>query len=156
MNIKDKVKITEFEASNGNLQIDLKGESVKLPLLTRAGETHEKAGLNWGQRPGRNPNQAYIPIPVNHQKSGFFPNRAEQFTVLTDDGESFILVRAQDDGKALHSSLDNSQLGAYIRRRIGIGSGEYVTRAHLEKYGRTDITFIKVDEETYYLDFSPN
>ena len=47
-------------------------------------------------------------------------------------------------------------MGEYIRTRIGVRSGEYVTRQHLAEYGRTDITFTKIDEETYILDFRPN
>lgn len=30
----------------------------------------------------------------------------------------------------------------------------YVTAADLRSYGRTDVTFIKIDEEHYYMDFS--
>ena len=132
-------------------------ESVTLPLLiTRTGETHKRAGLNWGQRPSRDPDQAYIPVPSNIQRSGFFPRRGEQFTVLTDDGYSFIFVRAQDSGKALETTLDNSELGAYLRQRIGVDSGEYVTRQHLLDYGRIDVEFIKIDSETYIMDFRPN
>ena len=37
--------------------------SVTLSLLARGGETGRKSGMNWGQREGRNPNQAYIPLP---------------------------------------------------------------------------------------------
>lgn len=131
-------------------------ESVKLSLLVgRTGETPTKSGINWGQRPGRNPNQAYINIPVDVRRQGFFPERYEQFTVLTDDGDSFIFVRAQDEGKGLHTTQDNSLLGEYIRVRLGVGSGAYVTRQHLIEYGRTDVTFTKIDPETYLMDFRP-
>lgn len=130
-------------------------DTVTLSLLSR-GDTPARSGLNWGQRPGRDRNQAYINIPVNIRNSGFFPDRAEQFTVLTDDGDSFIMVRAQDGGKALETTQSNALLGRYIRARMALGSGEYVTREDLVRYGRTDVSFTKIDEETYFLDFSPN
>ncbi len=131
-------------------------ESVSLSLVTQTGETHSRSGLNWGQRSGRNPDQAYIPIPKDIRESDFFPPRGERFTALTDDGFSIIFVRAQDNAKALHSTLDNSEIGRYIRQRIGIESGKRVTRQHLLDYGRLDIGFTKIDGETYLMDFRPN
>ena len=157
IDIETMVAITETRSFGDNPQALPDGDYVTLTLLsTRNGETHERSGLNWGQRDGRNPNQAYIPVPRNVQLSNFFPDRGEQFTVLTDDGDSFIFVRVQENGKALHTTEDNSQLGEYIRSRIGVRSGEYVTRQHLSQYGRTDVTFTKIEEETYLMDFRPN
>lgn len=128
-------------------------KAVTLSLLTKSGEIHKGGGLNWGQRKGREPNQAYIPIhsPVN--KTRFFPLKT-RFAVLTDDGESFIFIRAQDDGKALHSPDDNSIIGRYFRSRIGVEDGAFVHQTDLKNYGRTDVTFTKFNDETYYMDFS--
>ena len=132
-------------------------ESVVLPLIIQGtGQTHERAGLNWGQRPGRNRDQAYIPIPKNIRESDFFPPHGEQFTALTDDGFSFIFVRAQSESKALHTTRDNSEIGRYIRHRIGVPLGTFITRKHLVDYGRLDIRFTKIDNETYLMDFRPN
>lgn len=60
-------------------------------------------GLNWGQRLGREPNQAYIPIPIAIHKEfpNFFPNRKNEFSVITDNGESFVCVIAQENSKAI-------------------------------------------------------
>jgi hypothetical protein len=33
-------------------------------------------------------------------------------------------------------------------------NGSYISRTDLENYGRTDVTFYKLDEEQYYMDFS--
>lgn len=74
--------------------------------------------------------------------------------VQTDDGKEIICVRAQDNGKAIHSTLNNSLLGEYFRFRLGLSSGEFVTKEHLLKYGRSDVDFYKIDEETYLMDFS--
>ena len=66
------------------------------------------------------------------------------------------MVSAQQGGKALHTPQNNGYIGKYIRNRLGLASGEYVTLDHLLEYGRTDITFRKENEETYHLDFRPN
>lgn len=129
-------------------------DSVTLSLLTRGGETPRRSGINWGQRAKRDKDQAYISIPSD--KYDFFPKRGEQFTVLTDNDESFIMVRVQDDGKALHTTQNNALLGRYLRQRMNLPSETYVTRQHLVEYGRTSVTFTKIDDETYYLDFLPN
>ena len=142
----------------GNGVSDL--ESVTLSLLDSRNRTYtpDRSGINWGQRPeyNRDPNQAYIHIPANIRRKEFFPVRGEQFTVLTDDGVSLICVRAQDDGKGIQTTQDNSLLGAYLRARIGVEPGKYVTRQDLIEYGRTDVTFTKMDPETYLMDFRPN
>lgn len=77
-----------------------------------------------------------------------------RFAVLTDDGQSFIFHRAQDNRKALHSPDDNSIIGKYFRSRIGVEDGAFVYRMDLENYGRTNVTFTKINDETYYMDFS--
>lgn len=122
-------------------------------LVQRTGETPERSGINWGQRQGRDKDQAYIPIPAPIASGDFFPPRPQTFTVLTDDGESFIMVRAQDNQKALHTTQSNALLGFYLRQRMGLPSGIYVTRQHLEDYGRSDVSFTKIDDETYLMDF---
>lgn len=130
-------------------------ECVTLSLLSsRDGQTHNQSGLNWGQRYGREPNQAYIPIPSQIAKSGFFPNRANHFTMITDDGVSLDCAVAQDGDKAIHTTKSNSIMGRYFRKRLGVADGEYVTTDHLRKYGRTDVRVCKIDNETYFLDFS--
>ena len=86
-------------------------------------------------------------------KGGFFPPRGQPFTVCTDDGFSFVLVVAQQGNKALHSTQDNSILGSYFRRRLKIRPGQYVEKKHLLEYGRTEVTFTKIDDENYFMDF---
>lgn len=158
--ITDMGRNREGEANRNmdmNRGVDENENVIHLSLLSsRGNETPEISGINWGQRPDRNKNQSYINIPADIGRSGFFPDRPIPFTVLTDDGNVFIMVRAQDDGKGLQTTHNNALLGAYLRDRMRVPSGEYVTRQHLERYGRTDITFIKIDNETYLLDFRPN
>lgn len=129
-------------------------DSVKISLITRQGNVPERSGLNWGQRPGRNPNQAYLSLSAEIYKTKFFPDLAIQFTVLTDDGKTLICSRAQQNGKAIHTPQNNSQLGEYFRNRLGLASGAKVALNDLMKYGRTNVDFYKIDDETYYMDFS--
>lgn len=127
---------------------------VKISLLTRNGTVGERSGLNWGQRPGRNRNQAYIGLTSEIYRTDFFPERKIHFTVLTDDNKVLICTRAQDNAKAIHTPHRNSDIGEYFRRRLGIPSGDAVNLEDLIKYGRTDVDFYKIDNETYFMDFS--
>lgn len=148
----------EYEDSTINRdfseRIKNKNSQILSLLSTKDGETHKRSGLNWGQRNGREKNQAYIPVPSNIAKSGFFPNRANHFTLITDDGESFDCVIAQDGDKAIHTTKNNSLLGAYFRERIGQPLESYIKKEHLDIYGRTDVEITRIDDETYFMDFS--
>lgn len=130
--------------------------SVKFSLLANNGNLPQKSGLNWGQRPEqhREPNQAYIRLPASVYNTDFFPQRPTQFTVITDDERVLVCSRAQDNGKAIHTPQNNSLIGEYFRNRLGLPNGSRVTLQDLLRYGRTDVTFYKIDDETYYLDFS--
>jgi hypothetical protein len=127
---------------------------VTLSLLARNGETGCKSGLNWGQRAGREPNQAYIGLPATVARTGFFPLGKQHFSVVTDDNKQLILRVEQQNDKAITTPMNNSLLGEYFRNRIGVANGAYIARADLETYGRTDVNFYKLDEEHYYMDFS--
>lgn len=129
-------------------------ENVTLSLLSSSGETGTKSGINWGQRHTRNRNEAYIGLPAKIARSGFFPLNKQHFTVITDDGHQLILRVEQQNDKAITTPLSNAQLGEYLRNRLGVPNGAYVWRSDLECYGRTDITFYKLDDEHYYIDFS--
>ena len=128
---------------------------AKITLLDRTGKLHKHGGLNWGQRAGRNKDQAYIQIPIKIYRSEFFPPPSAIFTVLADDSELFFFTRAQKiEGTAIHSLPNNNILGAYFRKRLNLPSGAFVREKDLESYGRTDVTFYKQDEESYLMDFS--
>jgi hypothetical protein len=128
--------------------------TLKLSLLDKNGNIHDRAGLNWGQRPKRNPNQAYIPLPVNAARSGFFPVDKSHFSVLTDDNKNLILRVQQAGDKAITTPLNNSHIGEYFRNRMGLANGVFVTKQDLLDYGRTDVEFYKIDDEQYFMNFS--
>lgn len=139
--------------------------SLLLPLIIttgrRTGRTHDKWGLNWGQREGRNPNQAAIPYPAKAKSASnedFFPrgvkNNRPQFTVKTDDGEILYMVVAEDGDKGLHSVPSNSTLGVYFRNRLGVPDGAAVDAQALHRFGSRFLRFTKLDQETFRMDFS--
>lgn len=130
-------------------------DSVRLSLLTNKGVVAGTSGLNWGQRDKRNHNEAYIRIPIQIARQDFFPTD-RHFTVLTDDGHQLILRVEQQNNKALTTPMNNSLLGEYFRNRLNLPNGHPVTREDLELYGRTDVVFARIDEELYYMDFSPS
>lgn len=130
---------------------------VTLPLTTkRAGQVivPQRSGLNWGQRPGREPNQAYLSVPVDIQRSGFFPERGEEFMIECDDGFNMKCVRSQENGKAIESPTDNSIIGIYFRNRLGVRLGHMVTVDHLHAYGRISVDIHHRNTHRFYLDFS--
>ena len=129
-------------------------ESVTLSLVTRNGSPGNRAGLNWGQRPNRDRNEAYIPLPRAVASNGFFPPSYLHFTAITDDRKQLTLRVEQQNDKAITTPERNSDLGEYFRNRLGLPNGAFVTRNDLEAYGRTNVTFYKLDDETYYMDFS--
>lgn len=134
---------------------DLDFEQVELTLLMQNQHAvPTTSGINWGQRDNREPNQAYIAIPSRIYRTNFFPPIAQPFTILTDDGMRFTFVRAQENGKALHTTDNNSILGRYLRQRIGVTLGAYVTLEDLERYGRTSVTISKINDSLFFLDFS--
>lgn len=128
----------------------------RLSFLDRNGDLPTRSGLNWGQRPelGREPNQAYIKIPSDICESAFFPEIGETFTVHTDNNKVLICARRQANGKGIQTPQNNSIIGEYFRERLGVPLGALVTKKHLLDYGRTDVVFYKIDNETYYMDFS--
>ncbi len=169
--IEDKIIITEkpqrlitlgTENDHDRLSsISVQGlgvKEVRLPLIIvrgkRKGEVHVHSGINWGQREGREPNQAYIPVPSDIRNSDFFPDIGIHFSVTTDDGKILILSRGQHKGKGMSTPQNNSLLGEYLRNRLGLANGVFVSKEDFERYGRSDVTFYKLDDEQYFMDFS--
>ena len=129
-------------------------ENVSVSFLDREGDLPSTSGLNWGQREGREKNQAYIRLVSSIYNTEFFPPRGIEFTVRTDDAKIFVCKRAQDNGKAIETPLNNSYLGEYFRYRLGLSNGQFIKKQDLINYGRTDVTFYKIDDETFLMDFS--
>lgn len=129
-------------------------KSIKVDLIDSKGEV--QYGLNWGQRAGRNPDQAYIQLPADVYKSDFFPPKGKYFVVRTDDGQTIIMTRAQktDDGTAIQTPDDNSILGKYFRKRLGLQEGVPITAYDIAAYGRNNVVITKIDNLNYEMNFS--
>ncbi|MCC5912696.1 MAG: NgoFVII family restriction endonuclease [Clostridiaceae bacterium] len=150
-------------------------------LDSRTGEVPAKSGLNWGLSFGHTTlGDAYIRISKDYVRNNpdIFPpkqltplsfttgakqtrqNEAVEF--IWDDGtimEGLLEQTQIIDGvaypKAISSSPRKNILGIYLRRRLGVPLDYLITRADLERYGRTDIDISLLEEGVYYLDFSP-
>jgi hypothetical protein len=128
----------------------------RVSLLDNGGDLPSRSGLNWGQRPeyNREPNQAYIRLTSKIYNTPFFPDIGVHFTVYTDNDKVLICTRAQQNGKAIETPQDNSLIGKYFRERLGMPLGSLLKKEDLLRYGRTYVDFYKIDNETYYMDFS--
>lgn len=135
--------------------------SIKLYLYSHAGKGSSYncgSGINWGLRDIRaNKDEAYFAVPANIGRSNFFPVKNTPIVVHCDDGEDLIMrVASGSDrcGKDM-STIPNSELGSYIRKRMGLNEGTKVGIRELLDYGRTYVTITRTSEGNYYLDFSP-
>ncbi len=151
----------------GDIEWEIPDQRVRISFLDRRGQVPGASGLNWGQGKGRltrrhgeeiyiprEPNEAYLSLKGDSRKEGFLPEKAYNFSLITDDGKSFDCVVAQDGRKGIESTNDNRELGRYLRQRFGLPQGAFIKPEDLEAYGRTDFTIEKIDDETVLLDLS--
>ncbi|WP_430410217.1 restriction endonuclease PLD domain-containing protein [Kordia sp.] len=168
--VSEEMPNVEGTIAPGKIQWIVPNKSVRISFLQKDGTLPEKSGLNWGQRKAkstnprtgvvkyssRNPDQAYLSIKKTARKEGFLPERGFTFTMLTDDNVVLDCVVAQGGRKGVQTTNDNSELGRYIRNRLNLANGTFLTADHLIAYGRTDFTLVKINDETFLFDFSVN
>ncbi|MDI9312007.1 MAG: NgoFVII family restriction endonuclease [Limnohabitans sp.] len=157
------------------------GTTCLLTLLGKDGEVQNSAGLNWGQNPNNHtrPNDAYIKIrvqdindfpelfspkrnyPIHQDTRGRVTRHNDAIEIIWDDGISMegLLEGSQPiDGmtypKQISSFPVKSELGEYLRNRLGVPLGQPVRKFHLDRYGRTDIAVSLLGEGVYKFDFS--
>lgn len=147
--------------------------TITVSLLDDSKNTGVKYGLNWGFEPetnelriekgksesSRTGNESYLQLPKDVYETDFFPEIGN-FIITDDNGYDFSFSRSQSkikDGKpqALSTSESNRIFGLYLRHRLGLKSGQIITKNDLLNYGRTEITF-KKEHGSYYMDFSLN
>ena len=135
---------------------------IQISLLKADGsDTGYGSGVNWGIRKNgykRNRNQAYIPYNINDQKEGFFPEVNADgsypvFKVVTKEYDAFYMRQAQANGKALETPESNAIIGEWIRHKLGVPDGTYITKAMLESYGNTKVLFKKYADSVYTLEY---
>lgn len=133
----------------------------------------EKSKINWGQGTAKNNlRDAYIPITkanlFNHPE--LFPQKSsdkglsfadnEPIDVIWDDGENMVCLM---EGTVVYNDMrfpnkiatykNKKILGDYLRRRMGLKPGSFVSKNHFKKYGRESITISKISDGVYYFDF---
>lgn len=93
--------------------------------------------------------------------SGKLQRQNDEIELIWDDGtimkgllEQNLPIGELIYPKAICSSENKAELGLYLRRRIGVLDTHIITKADLEKYGRTDVTVSLQGEGVYYMDFS--
>lgn len=137
---------------------------IEISLLKADGSgTGYGSGVNWGIRQNRiprNPNQAYIPYNTKDRIEGFFPDKVDFetnqypiFKVIPDEGDPFLMRRAQAGGKGLHSIESNAIIGEYLRKKLKVKSGTFITKEMLLDYGKTTITFMKYKNDIYLMKY---
>ncbi len=158
----DDVSDKDYDAYDKEKPIDTLKVSL---LMAREQDVGYGSGVNWGIRPNgtkRNTNQAYIPYNTADKKPGFFPDRTDPsntkencpiFKVITKDFGSFHMRMAQAKNKALHTAESNAILGEWLRKRLHVPSGGFITLQMLKNYGKTYVSFRKYADGTYLLDF---
>ena len=140
-------------------------DTISVSLLTATGDVGHGSGINWGIRPNglaRNHNQAYIPYNQKDRKTGFFPERIHPddkncplFKVITKDGGAFYMRLAQSDNKGIQSAESNAIIGKWLRDKIGVSDGTFITKEMLDAYGTSRVVFKKYDNDIYILEYEP-
>ena len=167
-NVLERIPEIEGSIAPGQIAWIEMDNSVRISFLQANGSLPARSGLNWGQREERRinrvtgevtfvqrePDQAYLSIKKDARKEGFLPEKGFTFSMLSDDNVVMDCVVAQDGRKGVQTTNDNSELGRYVRDRLNVPHGTFLTVEHLEEYGRTDFTLIKIDDETFLFDFS--
>jgi hypothetical protein len=172
------------EVSNQRNTVQVKDDqgACLLTLLAAGGETHNAGGLNWGQNPNNHTTKsdAYIPIkkahiqafptlfpPVKEFPKNFVKGQGrsqrhnDSIEIIWDDGvimRGLLEAWQPWDGikypKQISSFPNKNELGLYLRKRLGLRPDQFVTKQHLEHYGRTNVAVNKIEEGLYYFDFS--
>lgn len=141
-------------------------------LLDQYGNVPERSGINWGLNSNEltgsvntRVGDAELRITADLVRTGIIPlkNGLNKVPVLLqwDDGQvmqgSFEQTHEVNGliyPKALCSDNDKSQLGAYLRHRLGVNLTKQITLSDLQAYGRTNIEITLQPDGSYYLDFS--
>jgi hypothetical protein len=133
----------------------------------------EKSKINWGHSNAHtNPRDAYIPLRkkdiLNHPE--LFPPKSnnnglgftdnEPIDVIWDDGTNMVcLMEGTTELNGLRypnkisTYKDKKILGDYLRERMNLKAGTYVTENDFKKYGRDNITISKINDGVFYFDF---
>ncbi|KAI4453088.1 cytosine-specific methyltransferase [Holotrichia oblita] len=137
-------------------------ETAIIPLYSyKAGAkfVFEKSGLNeWNASPEKRPrktDEIYIPLnePLRSMYDTFFPTRETPFEVELPNGETISMKVCQSDGKALKSN-PVTKLGEWLLRDVlKLPHGRVITYEMLLEIGIDAVSFQKLPNGKYKLDF---
>jgi hypothetical protein len=125
------------------------------------GGERRNAQRTWG-RPRPWYEVELIPGREWYRNAPAFPDATVHFRVITDDGYTFEVNSSLDEAwgaqKNFRSSGDLEILGRWIKGRLeasgALTPGDHVTTSTLETYGRDQIELVRLDDDTWYMDFS--
>lgn len=151
--------LRKISISNEDVIIDF-SQSIVIPLYSKKnGEKYifEKSGLNQWNAEGRARDYDEIYIPFNsilrEKYEGFFPPRDTPFEVILPNGKTMSMKLCQDNCKALMSN-PNKELGKWLLRDVlKIQYGKIITYNDLLEIGIDSVSFKKIDDKKYSLDF---
>lgn len=119
--------------------------------------TNKKTGV----KKKRNPDEAYIPIPLNNKHiketiHKFLPPKDQFFDLVLPDRKTILQARVtQDYGKAL-STNPNNVIGKWLLRDVlDMPYGTKVTKDILKEKGIDSVEISKGDDGKYYINFKP-
>ena len=134
----------------------------------------EKSKINWGHGNAHtNPRDAYLPISSLDIKRfpHLFPPKTGNRGLRYSDNDPIDIV--WDDGTIMVGILEGTQkvngerypnkigsfrnkkiLGDYLRKRMGLEQGVFVTETDFINYGRDNVGIKKIGDSTYQFDFS--
>jgi hypothetical protein len=161
-----------LKAKNSNVAINR--DQVVVNGLCETGSLYaEKSKINWGHSNAHtNPRDAYIPLrkndiidhpelfqPKSTNKGLRFADN-EPIDVIWDDGTNMVCLMegtAEINGLRYPNKIstykDKKILGDYLRGRMKLKIGSYVTEKQFKQYGRDNITISKISDGVYYFDF---
>lgn len=127
----------------------------------RTANRYLKDGTKIHTEKQRNPNELYIPYPVEDQKRNlnFFPEDEKgnflTFNLILPNGKTLKAKRCQSGGKGIMSD-PNSDLGKWLLRDVfNLAEGVPVTYEMLEVFNIDSVIFTKISEDTFIIDFCP-
>ena len=152
--------LRKISISNEDVIIDF-SESVIIPLYSynKNGEKviFPKSGLNQWNAGGRARDHDEVYIPFNsslrEMYEGFFPPRDTPFEVVLPNGQKMTMKLCQENCKALMSN-PNKALGKWLLRDVlKVPYGKIISYDDLLEIGIDSVSFKKVEDKKYFLDF---
>lgn len=151
--------LRKISIANEDVVIDF-SQSVIIPLYSiKNGEKiiFSKSGLNQWNAGGRARNYDEVYIPFNstlrEMYEGFFPPRDTPFEVMLPNGDTMSMKLCQENCKALMSN-PNKALGKWLLRDVlKVPYGQIITYKDLLEIGIDSVSFKKIEDKKYMLDF---